>query len=90
LFRNNKQLLTVPLNLKGGSPGHCELVVDAAINKTTGERMFLLAQSFMPAQNIEILINPIRADFTPWYSNKIENTLYTPEWTFYKNDLKRF
>ncbi|MEQ7801036.1 DUF4846 domain-containing protein [Pedobacter sp. ASV1-7] len=73
--------------LQGGSPGHAVMVMDMAINKA-GEKRFLLAQSYMPAQNIHILKNP--NSNSPWYSNKITRELKTPEWTFKKGDLYRW
>ena len=36
--------------IKGGSPGHAIIVMDMAENKSTGEKIFILAQSYMPAQ----------------------------------------
>lgn len=36
--------------IKGGFPGHAVLVVDMVRNAATGERRFLLLQSFMPAR----------------------------------------
>ena len=44
--------------IRGGSPGHAVIVVDVARNNTTGQKIFLLAQSYMPAQDIHVLINP--------------------------------
>ena len=41
--------------IKGGTPGHAEIVLDVAVNKKTGKKIFLLAQSYMPAQEIHIL-----------------------------------
>ena len=41
----------------GGSPGHAIIVVDAAANEM-GDKIFLLAQSYMPAQQTHILLNP--------------------------------
>lgn len=76
--------------IQGGSPGHCVIVVDMAQNKETGEKIFLLAQSYMPAQDIHILKNPKHVDISPWYSVKLEGELITPEWVFEKRDLKRF
>jgi hypothetical protein len=76
--------------IKGGSPGHAVIVVDLAENKSTGDKIFLLAQSYMPAQDIQILKNPNSANLSPWYSTKIEQKLITPEWTFTKNQLRKF
>ena len=76
--------------IQGGSPGHCVIVVDMAMHAQTGEKLFLLAQSYMPAQDIHILKNPQDLQISPWYSTKFGDTLITPEWTFKKTDLKRF
>ena len=76
--------------IQGGSPGHAVIVVDMAVNPDTNEKAFLLAQSYMPAQDIQILQNPNDKRWNPWYSNQIENKLDTPEWTFQAKDLKRF
>ena len=76
--------------IKGGSPGHCVIVVDMAENRNTGQKVFLLAQSYMPAQDIQILTNQQNDEFSPWYSNDFGDTLETPQWTFSKDELKRF
>ena len=76
--------------IKGGSPGHAVIVVDLVINEQTGEKLFLLAQSYMPAQEIQILKNPMNPTISPWYSTIFTGPLYTPEWTFQRNQLKRF
>jgi len=76
--------------IKGGSPGHAVIVVDVAINEKTGEKLFLLAQSYMPAQEIQILKSPMNPTISPWYSTNFTGPLFTPEWTFQKNLLKRF
>lgn len=71
----------------GGSPGHCIMVVDLCHNET-GEKMFMLAQSFMPAQQIHILKNPDSE--SPWYSlTELEYPFNTPEWTFNEPCLRR-
>ena len=76
--------------IKGGFPGHAVIIVDMAINEATKEKVFLLAQSYMPAQEIQILKNPNNPDIGPWYSTNITNELRTPEWTFKKEHLRRF
>ncbi len=74
--------------IKGGFPGHAVLVVDMAKNEK-GEKIYLLAQSFMPAQNFHVLKNPNSK--TPWYYvNSSEDKVETPEWDFVKSDLHRF
>ncbi len=72
--------------IQGGSPGHCVIVVDMAVNENTGEKVFMLAQSYMPAQDIQILKGD--REGSPWFSANIEDTLRTPEWTFNISDLK--
>lgn len=75
--------------IQGGSPGHAVIVVDMVVDPTTGARMILLAQSYMPAQNIHVLSNP-GAD-TPWYAvDQLEENISTPEWRFKGSDLRRF
>jgi hypothetical protein len=77
--------------IKGGSPGHAIIVVDVAIEKNSGNKIFLLAQSYMPAQSIHIVVNPNNSNISPWYSlDEIKTELYTNEWTFTKDELKRF
>jgi len=76
--------------IQGGSPGHAVVVVDMVENKKTSERRFLLAQSYMPAQEIHVLKNMANANGSPWYSNFSEGNVDTPEWGFRVEDLKRF
>lgn len=93
----SKELQTVPLStmqvgdvfIYGGFPGHAVIVLDMATHKKTGKRIFILAQSYMPAQDIHVLKNPNAAN-TPWYPLEFEGALETPEWTFQHTDLKRF
>ena len=76
--------------IQGGFPGHAVIVLDVVEHKTTGKRLFMLGQSYMPAQDIQILQNPMNDAISPWYSNQLSGTLITPEWRFEKGDLKRF
>lgn len=76
--------------VQGGSPGHAVIVVDVAEEASTGRRVFLLAQGFMPAQQVHVLKNPSDAALSPWYDAALGDVLETPEWTFQKGDLKRF
>ncbi|NUM51531.1 MAG: DUF4846 domain-containing protein [Flavobacteriales bacterium] len=76
--------------IKGGHPGHAVIVMDVATNRQN-EKIFLLAQSYMPAQEIHILKNPTNTKLSPWYSiSEITTIVNTPEWTFYSNQLKKF
>jgi hypothetical protein len=94
----SKELVSVNVNemqigdvfIKGGSPGHVVIVADMAENKNTGTKLFLLLQSYMPAQEIQLLKNPTDSSLGPWYNLQFGDILYTPEWTFTKNQLMRF
>ncbi|MCH2022653.1 MAG: DUF4846 domain-containing protein [Saprospiraceae bacterium] len=74
----------------GGFPGHAILVVDVAVHEQTGKKIFLLAQSYMPAQNIHIINNLNNKQISPWYHEDFGEKLETPEWTFDRNSLKSF
>jgi hypothetical protein len=75
---------------KGSPIGHAVIVVDMAIEEKTRKNIFLLAESYMPAQSIHILSNLNNKDLDPWYSVDFEDPLQLPTWTFYKNNLRRF
>jgi hypothetical protein len=74
--------------IQGGSPGHAVIVVDVA-EDAQGRRAVLLAQSYMPAQNIHVLRNPKTPD-NPWYVIDGDIPLATPEWNFPSGALRRF
>ncbi len=75
----------------GGSPGHAVLVVDLAVNEMTGDKAFMLAQSYMPAQQIHVLRHNENSIISPWYLlSEIGSAMYTPEWTFDRGTLKGF
>jgi len=61
-----------------------------AIQAPTGQKLFLLAQSYMPAQDLHVLQNPTNQTFKPWYEIDFGETLQTPEWTFTRDQLRRF
>jgi hypothetical protein len=77
--------------IQGGSPGHAVIVVDKCTHPATGELAFLLAQSYMPAQEIHVLVNPLAPDRSPWYFvSQIQDRVNTPEWSFRSDHLARF
>jgi Domain of unknown function (4846) len=75
--------------IKGGFPGHAMIVIDAAINDK-GRKVFMLAQSYMPAQDIHIVKNPMNDDLSPWYEVNDAKEIITPEWIFASNQLRRW
>ena len=74
--------------LKGGSPGHVVMVVDLCENEQ-GQKAFLLAQGYMPAQEFHILKNPA-SETDPWYyEDEIKYPFSTPEYVFEEGSLQR-
>lgn len=75
--------------IRGGFPGHAALVIDVAVN-ASGKKIYLLAQSYMPAQDIHILKNPMDANLSPWYEVNDDPVIRTPEYTFTQRELMRW
>lgn len=67
--------------IKGGFPGHAVIVMDMAKNDK-GKKVFLLAQSYMPAQDFHVLNNPMDNELSPWYALNPESDIATPEYHF--------
>jgi hypothetical protein len=53
---NPNELKAGDVFIHGGSPGHCFIVMDVVEN-AVHQKQFLLAHSFMPAQNLQVLQN---------------------------------
>lgn len=94
-----RELIAVPINniqpgdvfIHGGNPGHAMIVLDVAINSTTKQKAFIVAQSYLPAQEIEIVKNLNDATNSPWYIvNANDLDVKFPQWTFTVHELKRF
>jgi len=75
---------------KGSPIGHAIIIVDLAKHRQNSEKMFLVAQSYMPAQSIHILSNLHQQQLNPWYPSNFDGDLKLPNWTFSKKDLRRF
>ena len=77
--------------IKGGFPGHAVMVMDVAAD-SSGRKIYLMAQSYMPAQDIHILRNPMYENLSPWYlAEGGDNVfIYSPEWTFSAKELRRW
>lgn len=86
--RGPSKLKVGDIFIQGGFPGHAVIVLDVA-EDAAGERVFLLAQSFMPAQDIHIL-KSYEEEIDPWYRAYAKGDLITPDWIFSFEDLKRF
>jgi len=81
--QNSDELKAGDVFIKGGSPGHCFIVMDVAEN-SQHKKLFLLAQSFMPAQNIQVLQWQ-----SPWFSMDTPSQIWYGE-LINKTYLKRF
>ena len=86
---DSKSLQPGDIFVQGGFPGHAVTVMAAAKNEA-GKIMFLLSQGYMPAQDIHILKNHTDPDLSPWYDLSDIYPLYTPEWQFERESLKRW
>ncbi|MBH8571281.1 hypothetical protein KB206_20485 [Microvirga sp. STS02] len=78
--------------IHGGAPGHAVLVVDVAENPASHQKYVLLAQSYMPAQSIHVLRNIDAPALGAWFAvpGPAGAEFDTPEWTFAREELKRF
>ena len=81
--KNRDDPQTGDVFIKGGSPGHCFIVMDVVEN-SQHKKLFLLAQSFMPAQNIQVLQYR-----SPWFSMDLKSDIWYGE-LIDKAYLKRF
>ncbi len=84
-----EELMPGDLFLQGGSPGHCVVVVDMAVD-AEGSKCYLLAQGYMPAQDFHILKNPLHPEDPWYYTSEITFPFDTPSWQFEEDSLCRF
>ena len=75
--------------IRGGSPGHVVMIADICKN-AEGKKAYLLAQGYMPAQEFQVLKNPLHEE-NPWYyEDEIKYPLKTPEYSFEEGSLRRY
>ncbi len=76
--------------IRPGSPGHAVVIMGIAANKA-GKRLYLLGESFMPAQDIHILKNTARPELSPWYELDVNAPkTVTAKYIFSPTSIKRF
>lgn len=76
--------------IRGGHPGHAMIIVDLATDGK-GKTAILVAQSYMPAQDIHIVTNLHDRPTSPWYIFDAGVTAFDfPEWSFTPSQIKRF
>ncbi|TGL38948.1 DUF4846 domain-containing protein [Leptospira perdikensis] len=73
--------------IEAGSPGHVVLIVDQVTGKD-GQTLFLLAQSYMPSQEMHILKSENK--YSPWFAIPKNQTFQTPEWEFPAKEIYGF
>ena len=75
--------------IQPGFPGHAMIVADMCVNKE-GKKLFMLAQGYMPAQDIHIVKNLLNEKYSPWYEVPDSGDIITPAWGFRNTQLKRW
>lgn len=90
LITKNEDIKTGDFLIKPGSPGHSVIIVGVAKNNL-GKKLYLLAESYMPAQDIHILINPTNKKISPWYELDVNSPkTITAKYIFIPTSIKRF
>ena len=82
------QLKVGDIFINGGSPGHVVMVADICENEA-GEKAFLLAQGFMPAQSFHIIKNPAHSGDPWYYESEVKYPFRTQSYTFDEGSLRR-
>ena len=86
----NSEIKTGDFLIKAGSPGHSVIIVGVARN-SAGKQLYLLAESFMPAQDIHILKNNADPKLSPWYEIDVNAPqTVTAKYIFKPTSVKRF
>lgn len=76
-----------------GAPGHSVIIADMVSSPITGEKRFLVAESYMPAQEIHILATDPFERNSPWFSLSelvSDKGIEFLTCTFPDNSLRRF
>lgn len=89
-IKNNAAIRTGDFLIKPGSPGHSVIIVGVARN-ISGKKLYLLAESFMPAQDIHVLVNHRNPQLSPWYELDVDvPETVTAKYIFKPTSIKRF
>lgn len=71
--------------------GHAIMVVDVAVNKLTGGKIFMLAEGNTPARNIHVLRNFQNPLLSPWFSlDEDDESFFLSCFYYKKNELRHF
>jgi len=86
----DETLETGDILITPGSPGHVVIIVGHA-KKANGKNIYLLAESYMPAQSIHIVTNPYNSSISPWYELKpTTDPVTTARFSFATGNFRRF
>ena len=87
---DNADIKTGDFIIRPGSPGH-SVIIMGIVRNNAGKRLYLLAESFMPAQDIHILKNTAHPELSPWYELDVNAPkTVTAKYTFSPTSIKRF
>lgn len=78
--------------LQAGSPGHAVVILDVAVSDS-GDRVALIGQGFMPAEEFHVLRWPAVALEEVWFPlpNTSDGVVQTPSWSPFKRiEARRF
>ena len=75
----------------GHKYGHAVTVVDVAVNKKTGQKVYLLAEGATPARSIHVMRNLKNPFRSPWFMlDEDAETIWTSVFWFNADQLRRF
>ena len=85
-----RDLKTGDILITAGSPGHIVFIAGVSENQK-GEKLFLLAEGFTPAQSIHLLKNPFDKEISPWYDLDVNAAeTKTARYYFKPNNFRSF
>lgn len=86
----NGDIKTGDFIITPGSPGHSVIIIGICQN-LQGKKLYLLAESYMPAQDIHVLINTNNPQISPWYALDVNaDETITAKYIFKNTSVKRF
>lgn len=89
-IRKTADLRSGDLLITAGSPGHIVFIAGVAENKA-GNKLFLLAEGFTPAQSIHLLKNPFNSKISPWYELDVNSgETKTARYIFKPSNFRRY
>ena len=88
--RSNAAISSGDIIITPGSPGHAVMIFGCAKDKHNN-KVYLLAESYMPAQSIHVLTNPFESGINPWYHLDLNSgSIMTARYTFSTANIRRF